>query len=86
MVNTNVPFGLTGAVRLVPTTVTIKPGPVSEAKPPPPSESALSAAPVMEPLMVAPFPMAVAWWSWQIALALREGSACARASGRHHQR
>jgi hypothetical protein len=71
-----------GAVRLVPTTVTMRPGPVSEAKPPPPSESALSAAPVIEPLMVAPFPMVVSLWYLTVALARWRGrSACAGADG-----
>jgi hypothetical protein len=39
---------------LVPTTVTIRPGPVNDMKPPPPDERALSAEPVTDPLIVAP--------------------------------
>src|SRR5688572_11059393 len=56
-VSTNVPFGLTGAVMSVPTTATVIPGPTSEAKLLSLRLSAERAAPVIEPLIVARFPV-----------------------------
>lgn len=56
-VNVNVPFGLTDAVMVVPTTVTVIPGPTSEANPAPLRLRAESADPVIEPLIVAPLPV-----------------------------
>ena len=43
----------------VPTTVTVSPGPFNDAKPPSLKESADSAAPVIDPLIVAPFRIVV---------------------------
>src|SRR5688572_25731858 len=55
LVNTNVPFGLTWAVIVVPTTVTMRPGPFAVRNPLSLiDESADSAAPVTSPLIVAP--------------------------------
>src|SRR5687767_10972437 len=56
-VRVNVPFGLTGAVMSEPTTVTVMPGPVRDAKLPALELSADSAAPVIDPSIVARLPV-----------------------------
>src|SRR5688500_9548599 len=56
-VSVNVPFGLTGAVMSVPITETVMPGPVRDAKLPPLTVSADSAAPVIDPSIVARLPV-----------------------------